>query len=58
MTGEPNSMTKVAFQTGVLMEQRRILKLLEDFEVVGSDPITADFVETPELLELIKGENK
>ena len=42
----------------VKTEQERIIKLLEQLEAVGSDPDTADYIWTEELIALIKGENK
>ena len=45
-------------QAATNKERERIIKLLEQLEVVGSDPETADYIWTEQLIALIKGENK
>lgn len=41
---------------GRSQERERIIKLLEELEAVGSDPVTFDYKSTAELIALIKGE--
>jgi len=48
--GEPNSLTSIAFNTGVVLERQRIITLLKD-----------NFADTnfrKEIIAVIKGENK
>jgi hypothetical protein len=44
------------FQNGRKTEQERIIKLLEKYEVGGSDPDTYDHIPHEQLIVLIKGE--
>ena len=51
--GEPNSLTSIAFNTGVISERERIIKLLEDNKHEEGRFIFLDYA-----IALIKGENK
>ena len=53
-----NFWDKEAWERGVEFERERIIKLLEKYEVVGSDPKTFDYIPHKELMNLIKGKNK
>jgi len=40
------------------VERERIIKLLEELEAVGSNPLTGLYLNTTSLIAVIKGENK
>ena len=53
-----NFWDKEAWERGVEFERERIIKLLEKYEIGGSNPETFDYIRHEELIALIKGENK
>ena len=57
--GEPNSLTSIAFHTGVVLERERIIKLLDD-ECKISVPTDwhPNHCTCQAFIALIKGENK
>jgi hypothetical protein len=56
--GEPASMTDIAFETGVIAERERIIKLLEELSTCGYFGHGANGPCFHETIEIIKGENK
>ena len=56
---KPASFTDIAFETGVIAERERIIKLLKEryADHVGIDNL-ADAAEIDQAIALIKGENK
>ena len=62
--GEPNSLTSIAFNTGVIAERKRIIKLLESYANAKCDEFCAGWCdcfgkfEAETFIALIKGENK
>jgi hypothetical protein len=52
--GEPNSLTSIAFNTGVVLERQRIIKLLGENLFTCGTPV----MDRDELIALIQGENK
>ena len=50
--GEPGSLTSTAFNTGVIVERERIIKLLDELDDEEWMGINQNFI------ALIKGENK
>jgi hypothetical protein len=55
--GEPASMTDIAFETGVIAERERIIKLLEELTTCGYFGHGANGPCFHETIEIIKGEN-
>jgi hypothetical protein len=56
---EPNSLTSIAFNTGVIAERQRIIKLLDNEWFTKAFGRSKDFnAKRASLIALIKGENK
>ena len=57
--GKPSSLTSIAYNTGVISERERIIKLLEDEAFTKAFGRSKDFnAKRANLIALIKGENK
>lgn len=57
---EPSSLTSIAFNTGVISERARIIKLLENERFLGPTGLreSGTYMPIDEAIALIKGENK
>ena len=55
---ELNKWIHRSYEIGKREERERIIKLLEELEAVGSNPLTGLYLNTTSLIAVIKGENK